>query len=317
MSGSALVLSSTPGSHPARSRQRPTATTRAAARASASAPLASSPARRSTTCVAVLRKLNDAGLVREHDAPRRGDPRRGRRARPSPRSTSEIIERLVAEKLKANVALKLTHLGLSFDEEVAYANVAAARRACRRARHVPPHRHGAVGVRRRDAPASTSGSATPATTTVGTVLQAYLYRTADDLERLLPRNPNLRIVKGAYLEPAVDRLSGQGRRVDRVYVELVERGLRRGRVHRRRDPRRGDHPAVFRRSPSARASPATGSSSRCSTACARAAALDRSRGLQGARGVPVRPRLVPVPHATGSRSARRTWASSCRNLVRR
>ena len=37
---------------------------------------------------------------------------------------------------------------------------------------------------------------------VGTVLQAYLYRTPDDLEELLPLEPNLRLVKGAYLEPA-------------------------------------------------------------------------------------------------------------------
>ena len=36
---------------------------------------------------------------------------------------------------------------------------------------------------------------------VGTVLQAYLYRTPADLERLLPLAPNLRLVKGAYLEP--------------------------------------------------------------------------------------------------------------------
>jgi proline dehydrogenase len=37
---------------------------------------------------------------------------------------------------------------------------------------------------------------------VGTVLQAYLYRTPRDLEPLLPLRPNLRIVKGAYEEPA-------------------------------------------------------------------------------------------------------------------
>ncbi len=37
---------------------------------------------------------------------------------------------------------------------------------------------------------------------VGTVLQAYLYRTEYDLESLLDLQPNLRLVKGAYLEPA-------------------------------------------------------------------------------------------------------------------
>ena len=62
---------------------------------------------------------------------------------------------------------------------------------------------------------------------VGTVLQSYLYRTMDDLERLLPRNPNLRIVKGAYLEPAAIAYPDKAD-VDRAYVELVERGLRGG-----------------------------------------------------------------------------------------
>jgi proline dehydrogenase len=36
---------------------------------------------------------------------------------------------------------------------------------------------------------------------VGVALQAYLYRTADDIERLLPLGAAIRLVKGAYLEP--------------------------------------------------------------------------------------------------------------------
>jgi proline dehydrogenase len=36
---------------------------------------------------------------------------------------------------------------------------------------------------------------------VGVALQAYLYRTAQDLEALIPLGPAIRIVKGAYLEP--------------------------------------------------------------------------------------------------------------------
>ena len=39
-------------------------------------------------------------------------------------------------------------------------------------------------------------------TRVGVALQAYLYRTERDLESLLPLGPAIRIVKGAYLEPA-------------------------------------------------------------------------------------------------------------------
>lgn len=36
---------------------------------------------------------------------------------------------------------------------------------------------------------------------VGVCLQAYLYRTKDDLAKLLPLRPSIRLVKGAYLEP--------------------------------------------------------------------------------------------------------------------
>jgi proline dehydrogenase len=62
---------------------------------------------------------------------------------------------------------------------------------------------------------------------VGTVLQSYLRRSPADLERLLPLQPNLRVVKGAYLEPASIALP-EKRDVDLAYVRLVERGLRGG-----------------------------------------------------------------------------------------
>jgi len=62
---------------------------------------------------------------------------------------------------------------------------------------------------------------------VGTVLQAYLYRTPDDLESLLPLAPNLRLVKGAYLEPEQVAYPHKAD-VDAVYGRLVERMLAAG-----------------------------------------------------------------------------------------
>ena len=59
---------------------------------------------------------------------------------------------------------------------------------------------------------------------VGTVLQSYLYRTPADLESLLPLTPNLRLVKGAYLEPASIAYPRKAD-VDRAYIELAERML--------------------------------------------------------------------------------------------
>ena len=38
-------------------------------------------------------------------------------------SYKEILDRIAAEGLRVNIALKLTHLGLAFDEELARANI--------------------------------------------------------------------------------------------------------------------------------------------------------------------------------------------------
>ena len=176
-------------------------------------------------CVGVLRKLNDAGLHANTTLLGEAIPDvEGAEAITD--EYERILERLVAEKLNANIALKLTHLGLAFDEEVAYANV---ERLVARAGElgtflrIDMEQSDYVEVtlrlyeRLRDAGHDS----------VGTVLQSYLYRTPDDLERLLPRAPNVRIVKGAYLEP--DSIAYPEKRdVDRAYLELVQRGLREG-----------------------------------------------------------------------------------------
>ena len=177
------------------------------------------------SCVAVLRRLNDDGLHANTTLLGEAIPDAEGAAAVTAQYEA-IIERLVAERLKANVALKLTHLGLSFDEELAYENVEhLARRADELETfiRIDMEQSDYVEVtlriyeRLRDAGHDA----------VGTVLQSYLYRTPDDLERLLPRSPNLRIVKGAYLEPAAIAYPEKAD-VDRAYVELVERGLRGG-----------------------------------------------------------------------------------------
>jgi proline dehydrogenase len=59
---------------------------------------------------------------------------------------------------------------------------------------------------------------------VGVVLQSYLHRSPGDLERLLPYGVNVRIVKGAYLEPA--HVAHQRKPdIDAAYVALLERAL--------------------------------------------------------------------------------------------
>lgn len=138
----------------------------------------------------------------------------------------EVLRRIDREKLQTNVALKLTHLGITLDEELGYANV--ERLVVEAARHgnfirIDMEDSSLVDItlriyrRLREAGHDN----------VGTVLQSYLYRSEDDLEMLLPLNPNLRIVKGAYKEPesvAYPKKSD----VDAAYARLVERSIAEG-----------------------------------------------------------------------------------------
>jgi len=56
---------------------------------------------------------------------------------------------------------------------------------------------------------------------VGVVIQAYLYRSARDLERLIESRARVRLVKGAYLEPASEAYQ-QKADVDANFVKLTE-----------------------------------------------------------------------------------------------
>jgi proline dehydrogenase len=62
----------------------------------------------------------------------------------------------------------------------------------------------------------------------GICLQAYLRRTAADIERLLPLDPAIRLVKGAYDEPAAIAYRDR-RQVDASYLGLALRFLIEGR----------------------------------------------------------------------------------------
>ena len=149
--------------------------------------------------VPVLRRLNERSLLANTTLLGEG-VREGGQAAAVAADYERILDRIAAEGLGANVALKLTHLGLEIDEELARQNLA------RVVRHA-----GALGnFVRIDMEQSAFVDATlriyrrlreDGLENVGVVLQSYLYRSEDDLRSLLPLRPNVRIVKGAYLEP--------------------------------------------------------------------------------------------------------------------
>ena len=135
----------------------------------------------------------------------------------------ELLARLAREGLAANAALKLTHLGLGVDEGLALQNLDAVV-DCAAAHgnfvRIDMEESAFVDATLRIYRTLRAGGKS----NLGVVLQSYLYRTPADLEALLPLHPNLRLVKGAYLEaPTVAHPRKAD--VDRAYEFLIESAL--------------------------------------------------------------------------------------------
>jgi proline dehydrogenase len=139
----------------------------------------------------------------------------------------QILDRFALAGADANVALKLTHLGLPIDRDLAVANLrsvvataASHGNFVRIDMEQSAYTDATLDIYRRRR-AEGIGN-------LGTVLQSYLYRSEADLRSLLPLQPSLRLVKGAYLElPAVAFPHKSD--VDRNYVKLLELSLRGSR----------------------------------------------------------------------------------------
>jgi proline dehydrogenase len=174
-----------------------------------------------------LKKLS-IGTVFTHLGENIGDPAEAERVT---RHYLEVLNRVCALGLGTEVSVKLTQLGLDLDQELCYSNLAK----------VIEHA-GSNSVVWIDMEASSYVDATLelyrrarlAYPNVGVCLQAYLYRTADDLAALLPLGPAIRLVKGAYNEPP-DRAFPRKRDVDENFFALAQQLLsdyaRRAGVH--------------------------------------------------------------------------------------
>lgn len=128
------------------------------------------------------------------------------------------IDAVAATSDKPDLAVKLTQLGLLLDEMHArqrMEQIAARARQAGLFVWIDMEQSAVT-----EATLHLYESLRPSYENVGIVLQAYLYRTMDDLKRLLPLHPKVRIVKGAYLEPPEVAYPKKAD-VDRNYRELV------------------------------------------------------------------------------------------------
>ncbi|HMD31465.1 MAG TPA: proline dehydrogenase family protein [Candidatus Acidoferrales bacterium] len=111
-----------------------------------------------------------------------------------------MIRALDRDKLDGNISIKLTQLGLDFDAGLCQAfsrEIAAAAAEIGSGVEMDMEASGYVAKT-----LDIFEAVQREFTATGLAIQAYLHRTAEDIERLAPLKPKLRLVKGAYREPA-------------------------------------------------------------------------------------------------------------------
>jgi len=141
---------------------------------------------------------------------------------------TNALDRIALENLDANVSLKLTHLGLDLGDEFCTEQLRiVTERAAALGNFVRVDMEGSLYTDRTLRIVKQGRAGTPA---VGTVIQAYLYRSEKDIQDLLSISCRIRLVKGAYKEPA-EIAFPRKKDVDANYVKLMKLLLPSGIYH--------------------------------------------------------------------------------------
>jgi proline dehydrogenase len=154
-------------------------------------------------------------------------------ARASAQLYHELLDQMAANKLNANVSLKLTHMGLDVDEQLARELVTGL---VQKAATMNPPNFVRVDM---------EGSPYTQRTLdfvhelhrmpgngghVGTVIQSYMLRAEADVEKLLADRIRIRLCKGAYKEPPEVAFQKKSE-VDANYIKLMKMLLKSGIYH--------------------------------------------------------------------------------------
>ncbi|UCD98784.1 MAG: proline dehydrogenase family protein [Chloroflexota bacterium] len=152
----------------------------------------------------------------------------------SRQATEEIIatlRRIDQEKVRSNVSIKLTQIGLALDETVCEENLDAIL-------HAAVELGNFVRIDMEDShwvPATISLFSSMqgrfGGEHVGLVIQSYLYRSLEDVQKLLQTGSRIRICKGAYDEPeqvAFPKKQDVDENFDRIVKELFSGSVLHG-----------------------------------------------------------------------------------------
>jgi len=130
-----------------------------------------------------------------------------------------LLDRIEELGLDAEISVKLTQLGYDLDPAVTATHLerlvdrsAEIDRTCWIDIESTPYVDGTLDLHEAQLARSPN---------VGLCLQAYLRRTYDDIQRLLPLGPSIRLVKGAYREPK-DLVFTSKAAIDESYYRLAQ-----------------------------------------------------------------------------------------------
>jgi proline dehydrogenase len=152
-------------------------------------------------------------------------------ARHSAQLYHQMLDQIYAQGLNTNVSLKLTHMGLDVDENLAYEIASSlVEHAARINNFVRVDMEGSAYtqrtldfVRRLHQRPEFSGH-------VGAVIQSYLRRSEADVEQLTAEGIRIRLCKGAYKESPEIAFPAKAD-VDANYVKLMKLLLKSGIYH--------------------------------------------------------------------------------------
>jgi proline dehydrogenase len=154
-------------------------------------------------------------------------------ARTSAQLYHQLLDEIAARELNANISLKLTHMGLDVDENLARGLVTGlvAKAASMNPRNFvrvdmegSPYTQRTLDfVHQLHRTPGHQGS-------VGAVIQSYMRRAESDIEKLLAQGIRIRLCKGAYKEP--EEIAFQKKsEVDDNYIKLMKVLMKSGIYH--------------------------------------------------------------------------------------
>lgn len=149
--------------------------------------------------VCVIKKLNKNGMMATMDLLGE-ESKETKKVHEAAEEYVNILKTITNEKLDSNVSIKPTQMGLLIDKELCYQHIRRIVDAAKRYNNF-------VRIDMEDRHCTTDTIEIylrlkeEFENHVGTVIQAYLRRTSDDINYLIKHKANLRLCKGIYVEP--------------------------------------------------------------------------------------------------------------------